>query len=286
MMVLSMLAEGVGGSLFPHLRPLLSQLILLSKDKKLNRHVGECLDTFFGNVLEIGHILDADDALPSVLNEKVQKNSLVRTSALQFLGRCIERREYAGPRGNITAKSAAEIARLCCDKLDDSDAAVRNAATESLRALLSVENASIGDSVGPIIESLKSKNSRTHKSLVGSTAATQKKMLLVNAGSERKDYVSGCEGNAQSLPSTAATRPSQKNSRSTAGKKSFDESGAVTSKSQSNNSTKGVENSSGTQFKDTPDAPDFNRALSYVSAMNVPSLEEPDGGVLAGLKCE
>ena len=36
MKVLSMLAEGVGSGLFPHLRPLLRQLIMLSKDKKLN----------------------------------------------------------------------------------------------------------------------------------------------------------------------------------------------------------------------------------------------------------
>jgi cytoskeleton-associated protein 5 len=288
MLVLSMLAEGVGGSVFPHLRPLLSQLILLSKDKKVNRYVGECLDSFFGNVLEIEHILDADDALPSVLNEKVQKNSLVRTSALQFLGRCIERRESAGPRGKVTGNSAAGIAKLCCDKLEDSDAAVRNAATESLRSLLSVEDASISDSVGPIIESLKSKNSRAHKSLVGSTATTQRKVVPANAGSERNDSVSGRVGKAQSAWTAAASRPSQKGSRSTAGKMPSDGRGPVTSKSQSNTSTNGVEISSGTQFKDTPDAPYLDRALSYVSAINVPSWDAPvdDGGVLAGLKCE
>lgn len=286
MMVLSMLAEGVGVSLFPHLRPLFSQLILLSKDKKLNRDVGECLDSFFGNVLEIGHILDSDDALPSVLNEKVQKNSLVRTSALQFLGRCIERRAYAGPRGNITAKSAVGIARLCCDKLEDSDAGVRNAATESLRSLLSVEDESIADSVRPIVELLKSKNSRAHKSLVGSTAGTKKKVVPATTGSERNGDVSSRIGNAQSLPSAAASRPSQKGSRSTAEKKSSDESGAVSSKSQSNKSTKGVELSSGTQFMDTPDAHDLDLAISYVSAMNVPSWDEPGGGLFAGLKCE
>ena len=176
MQVLSMLAEGVGSSLFPNLRPLLGELILLSKDKKLNRAVGECLDVFFGNVLDIEHLLDEDDALPSVLNEKLQKNALVRASALNFLGRCIKRGESAGSRGPISHKSATEAARLCCEKLEDSDASVRKAATETLSVLLSVEDVAVADAISPIIESLQTKNSRAYKALKGSVGATRKRV--------------------------------------------------------------------------------------------------------------
>jgi cytoskeleton-associated protein 5 len=288
LLVLSMLAEGVGSSLFPHLRPLLSQLIVLSKDKKVNRAVGECLDSFFGNVLEIEHILDVDDALPSALNEKVEKNALVRTSALQFLGRCIERRESAGPRGKITAKSAVGIAKLCCDKLEDSDAAVRKAATESLRSLISVEDASVSDAIGSVMESLKTKNSRVYKSLAGSTTVTQQKVVPTVAGSERNDSANGRAGRAQTVDMAPTTRPSQKASRSTSRKQLSDKPGEVTTESQSINNTKSVTISSETQVKDSSDVPDLDHALSYISAICVPSWDAPvdDGGVLAGLRCE
>lgn len=78
MEVLSMLAEGVGEKLYPYLRPLLPQLMKLFKDKKLTRSVGSCLDSFFGNVIGFGHLLEQDDALPSTLDEHNEKNALTR----------------------------------------------------------------------------------------------------------------------------------------------------------------------------------------------------------------
>jgi hypothetical protein len=239
-------------------------------------------------VLEIEHILDVNDALPSALNEKVEKNALVRTSALQFLGRCIERGESAGPRGKITGKSAVGIAKLCCDKLEDSDAAVRKAATESLRSLVSVEHASISEAIGSIMESLKTKNSRVYKSLMGSTTATQQKVVPADAGSERNDSVSDRTGRAQTVPMAPASKPLQKGSRSTSRKQPSDETGAVTSESRSLNSKNGVTISSEAQLKDTSEAPDLDQALSHVSAIYGPSWDDSvdDGGVLAGLRCE
>jgi cytoskeleton-associated protein 5 len=285
MKVLSMLAEGVGSGLFPHLRPLLRQLILLSKDKKLNRAVNESLDIFFGNVLEIDHLLDKDDALPSVLNEKVQKNALVRATALDFLGRCIKRGESAGPRGRITSKSAAAVARLCCEKLEDSDASVRKAATETLRCLLSVEDAAITDAVSPIIESLQSKNSRAYKSLVGGGGAGQRRGGPSGTASVPKSRASGSRqtqpGPAKSSPQAGrkVSRPSP--IEQTATKQAASRTRPVPSSSRGTSAPESV-------VEDSSDAPSLDEAISVVASVHVPSWDSPedDGGVFAGLKCK
>ena len=96
----------------------------------------------------------------------------------------MKRGESAGPRGRTTGKSGAAVARLCCDKLDDSDASVRKSATETLSVLLSVEDEAISDAVLPIIESLKTKNSRVYKSLVkGRGGNTQRNGGVSNTAS-------------------------------------------------------------------------------------------------------
>ena len=284
MKVLSMLAEGVGSGLYPHLRPLLGHLVLLSKDKKLNRAVGECLDILFGNVLEIAHLLDEDDALPSVLNEKVQKNALVRVSALDFLGRCIKRRESAGPRGRMSSESAATAALLCCEKLDDSDAAVRKAATESLRSLLLVDNDAISDAISPIIESLRSKNSRVYKSLKGSEGAAQKETDSVimptssESGSQRTQPVPKSRQSPQGARKVLRPSPIQQTEAKT----------NASNWSRSLQSSSRTVGSSETRIEDTSDSPSLEEAISMVASIHVPSWDAPDddGGVLAGLKCK
>lgn len=278
MKVLSMLAEGVGSGLYPNLRPLLQQMIMLSKDKKLNKTVGESLDTFFGNVLDIDHLLDNDDALPSVLNEKVQKNALVRASALEYLGRCIKRGESAGPRGRISSKPAAAAACLCCEKLEDSDASVRKAATECLRFLLLVEDEDVPNAISPIIESLKTKNSRAYKSLMGSSGAEKKKGdPNVPATSSRRPQPVP----AKSSPSRKAVRPDRTELSSTA------KSNAPVRAKPAQTSIKAVR-APESQIDDSADAPNLEEAISVVSSIHIPSWDAPDddGGVLAGLKCE
>jgi cytoskeleton-associated protein 5 len=291
MQVLSMLAEGVGSGLFSHLRPLLHQLIMLSKDKKLNQAVGECLDVYFGNVLDIEHLLDTDDALPSVLNEKVQKNALVRASALHFLGRCAKRGESAGPRGRITGKSASSVARLCSDKLDDSDASVRKAAIETLRVLLSVEDEAILDAIMPIIETLQTKNSRAYKSLMKGSGIAQR--------------IGGVSNIASGPPVRAADNGTRRTQTSPPIRKSFSQEVQKTSQqrtiSQSvskemsavgarskQSSNKAAISTDKVRIEDSSDAPSLEDAISLVASMSVPSWDAPDddGGVLAGLKCK
>ena len=135
-----MLAEGAGEKLFPHLRPLLTQLLQLSKDKKLTKGVGVCLDTFFGRILGFDHLLEEDDGLPESVNEKKQRNALARASAMDYLGRCVERKEAAGPRGSLTVYNVEKVGSLCARKLDDSDASVRKAASGVLMTLKDTED--------------------------------------------------------------------------------------------------------------------------------------------------
>lgn len=164
MQVLSMLAEGVGSSLFPHLRPLLGNLLALGKDKKLTKFIGPCLDSLFGRILSFDHVLEPD-AIPEGVNEKKQKNALARSSALDFLARCVARTNEAGPRGVLSVKSTKRVADLSVSKLEDSDAGVRKAALAVLQNLQNVDKEEISDTVNDIIDRLKATNTRAHKTL-------------------------------------------------------------------------------------------------------------------------
>ena len=137
---LAMLAEGVGEKMFPNLRPLLLQIIGLSKDKKLTSPTQNCLNALFGNIIGFVHLLEKEDGLPAVMSEKVQKNAIVRKTALAFLGECIERSEEAGPRGKLDPEVSNEIAKLCVLKTKDSDASVRK---EAISVLLYLPSAAI-----------------------------------------------------------------------------------------------------------------------------------------------
>ena len=82
MQVLSMIEVSVGKRLFSNLLPLLVFVMEFSKDKKLTQFTAHCLDSIFGNVLSLDTMLDKDDALPHVTDERKQKSVLVRKSAL------------------------------------------------------------------------------------------------------------------------------------------------------------------------------------------------------------
>lgn len=165
MAVLSVLAEGAGDGLYPNMKPLLPLLFQLSKDKKLTKAVMGCLDSLYGNVLSLEHILDPDDGLPTAVDEKKQKNALARSTCLLYLQRCIDRKESAGPRGEITTKAAAAAAVLCAKKLEDSDASVRKSAFQAMISLQHTGDAQINLQVHSVVEGLKSSNPRAYKNL-------------------------------------------------------------------------------------------------------------------------
>ena len=177
MQVITMLAEGVGEKIYPNLRPLLTSILHLSKDKKLTKNVSSCLDSLFGTVLSLEHLLEKDDSVPSLLDENKMKNALVRSSALEYLCRCSQRADSAGPRGRITARSASALIDLCIAKLGDSDATVRKAATDVLQSLLVHADLAIAQMADGAVESLKADKSRVYTAIKGTASKFRSRPL-------------------------------------------------------------------------------------------------------------
>ena len=260
MEVLSMLAEGVGEKLFPYLRPLLTSLLQLSKDKKLTKSVSSCLDTFFGNILSFDHLLDEEDGIPLSVDDKKQKNALARASALEFLGRCVERNASAGPRGTLKVPHAERSASLCVQKLKDSDASVRKAATGVLLLLKKPDDPQVFGIVSGVIESLKNSNPRAYKMLTKTKSGTEKPTasetnISVQRGvkneakpQHRQPPVAGRLTEVQAVPAEQAH--------------------------SSASSTNGV-------------APGLEDSTTFVATLGIPQWNAPedDGGVLTGLLC-
>jgi cytoskeleton-associated protein 5 len=180
MAVLSMLAEGVGDKIFPNLRLTLTVLLDLSKDKKLTFAAGKCLDSLFGNVLSFDHLMEKDDAIPSAVSELKQKNALSRTAALEYLKRCVERREKAGPRGSLSTSNGVQIALLAASKVKDSDPATRKVAIEILRLLLYCDAIADKSKIQHVLEELKTSDSRVYKSLFAEGVAPRSKRIVLS----------------------------------------------------------------------------------------------------------
>jgi len=261
-----MLAEGVGEKLFPLLRPALTTLLQISKDKKLTKAVSSCLDSFFGNVLGFDHLLEKDDALPSSLDERQQKNALARATALEFLGRCVERNDSAGQRGSLSVHSAQSLTELCTEKLGDSDASVRKAAMDVFQRMQALNDENIVDVVRKSIDALMTSNARAYKALTKNVSAKSEKAST--SGSPRE------KSNAPNRSRAAAPGKKLSSVSTTA------ESTRVSKKSA--------------PAEKTPVAmsdfsmPHLEEALVHVSSLHIPQwdAQEEEGGILEGLKGE
>ena len=264
--VLQMLCEGVGEKLFPHIRPLLLILTDLSKDKKLTIAASNCLDSFFGKVLSFEHLLENDDALPDALNEKKQKNALARKSTLEFLFRCIKRRESAGPRSILKTDTAGVLSRLVSNKLNDTDAAVRKASIDILQLLLSIDDEKILIIVKSIVEDIKDKNQRAYKSL----------FKFVND----KAMKTSSKGSISSNSSQISNLPIPKQDIVTHNK--------VTTKPRESVTKKAPKIFFEQQTGDEEEIPKFEDAMNLLSDLSIPNWEarEDEEGIVAGLNCE
>jgi len=287
MAAISMLAEGVGEKLFPNLRPMLLQLIDLSKDKKLTVAVGKCLDSIFGNVLGFDHLLDKSDALPTALDERKQKNALARKSTLEFLGRCIERGESAGPRGTLTPDAAVNAARLACFKLKDSDAQPRKAAMDILQALRRIENEEIAPLVNDAISELKTDNPRAYKTLTASRSGG-KSVGAVRANELKKNSTAS---RSRSIKSDGPGVARSMTRGGGAVKAACTSSASASAKSSSKKNSAAVAAASVASEPvdvnvDDGNLPSVEDAIASLAEFRIPTwdADEDDGGVLAGLK--
>jgi hypothetical protein len=275
MEVLSMLAEGVGEKLYPYLRPFLTTLLTLSKDKKLTRAIVSCLDAMFGNILTFDHLLERDDALSSALDERTQKNALVRASTLEFLGRCVKRGDAAGPRSHLSVQSVTAIGALCVSKLDDSDAAVRKASMEAIRTLQGLDDPESVDAVGKIVYSLKSTNARAYKALSKDVPEPARSTQAASTSSSRGS-VAAKPTEAKATLSAGANEPSKT-------QKSRPATGGKGSNTDSSPDKKEVKRSA-----IDSNLPNLDNAVAVVASLGVPQWDAPedDGGILAGLEGE
>jgi cytoskeleton-associated protein 5 len=265
MQVLCMLAEGVGEKLFPNLRPLLSTLFRLSKDKKLTKGVGLCLDSFFGNIVGFTHLLE-EDALPASFDEKVEKNALARTSSMEFLGRCVSRGSKAGPRGTLDGDNVTRIASLCTEKLDDSDAAVRKASMNVLQLLIESANPEFRDKLRSFVESLRVSNPRAHKVLSKATETTDTPTVSASETTRKTN---------KSIPSTLETRNNAP---------SRDASNAPVTATE----TQKVGHKPEEVASNITKSPGLEEALEVAASLNIPLWGDIDenGGIYAGFKCK
>ena len=149
------------------------------------------------------HLLDKADALPTALDERKQKNALARKSTLEFLRRCVERREEAGPRGGLTGSAAEKVVKLASSKLQDSDAQPRKAAMDILQALQGIEDEEVAVVVRDVVAELKTDNPRAYKALTamgpGSSISTK--------SSSRAAGVKKADGTSSSSSKSSATAP-------------------------------------------------------------------------------
>ena len=279
---LAMLAEGVGEKLFSKLRSFLTALLEKSKDKKLTRAVTSCLDSFFGNVLGFSSLLDKEDGLPMMLDEKKQKHILIRKNSLAFLKRCVDRSTKCGDRGSLDSSLAQEVAKLCINKLKDSDSGVRNEAISVLVSLLQHNDNTISDVSHTITRDLETSNPRAYKTI---------KSKVSENGQASSDGPNGAfHKSSQTIPGRA-TRVNRipkgpSSPRKTLTKKGGHKSSPVRKQTVGKASSKMELVADFHIEDDTENLPSLNEAIAFLSGLGIENWDAPEdeNGVLLGLK--
>ena len=256
---MGMLAEGVGEELYPNMRPLLPTLVALFKDKKVIKAVSSCLDKMFANTLSFGHLLESKDSLPASLDEKKQKNALVRKNVLDYLARCVETSGTYGTQGGLHSQYAEDLSRLACEKLKDSDASVRKGATDVLLALLLSSKEDIVSVTESVTSSLQKSNPRAYKSL---KQATFKGGETGEAKSSAKTSTE--KGNRVAKQTTTKTTGPPKSRPGSVSSSASDECGG------------------------DDKLPSFEESIERLSSLSIAKWGDSidDEGILAGIQCE
>jgi cytoskeleton-associated protein 5 len=271
---IGMLAEGVGEPLSSNLGPLLSAIVPLFKDKKVGKAVMSCLEKMFGNALSFDHFLDSNDSFLLSLDEKKEKNALVRKSVLEFLARCIEASGSYGTCGKLSKQHAEELCKIACQKLKDSDATTRKAATDVLVALLSSTDDAVVSAANEITSSLQSTNPRAYKTL----------HLATKSGQPSDSKRGASRPGTAPLKSTSqqSSNPGVGKARPTSAPKS-DRAANVKSDPVKVSATGTVDEKS-----DESLLPSLEESIAHLSQIGIPQWgdDADNGGVLAGIQCK
>ena len=192
---------------------------------------------------------------------------------MEFLGRCIQRNNSAGPRGSLSAKEAARIATLCSSKLEDSHASVRSAAMNGLKLLQQFSDGEVRKAASNTIESLKQGNPRAYKALTNVNQVAAQKDIP-------KSSLSGA-ANKEKVPSSARAKP-----QAAGGQKASE---PEKKKSRPNFNSGPSSRDDMKPCSDSNQEPlSLDAALSCCGLLHIPQWDAPedDGGILAGLKCK
>eukprot|EP00986_Skeletonema_menzelii_P017865 scaffold22492_cov138-Skeletonema_menzelii.AAC.26 len=271
---IGMLAEGVGEPISSDVRPLLSSIVPLFKDKKVGKAVMSCLDQMFGKALRFDQFLGSNDSFLSSLDEKKEKNALVRKSVLEFLHRCVVSSGTDGNSGSVTSKHAQDLCKIACDKLKDSDASTRQAATDVLILLLNSKDKVIVSTAEKITSSLQSSNPRAFKTLVLAT----------------KRGKPDASENRVSRPRTAPLKatPSQSNKLGVANARPTTAPKSKTANVPSVPAKSAPSSGAADEKFDESALPSLDESVDGLSGLGIPQWgdDADNGGVLAGIKCK
>lgn len=299
---LGMLAEGVGEKLLPNLKPLISNALNLSKDKKVTKPVEDFLDAMFGNVISFPHLLGKDDGIHIYLDEKKEKNILVRLAALAYLSRCVEKSVSCGQKANLDTNVAHNLAQLAIQSIGDSDSNVRKEATTLLSKLMSHPLDDINDIAKDSVNGLERSNPRMFKLLmmqstgVTTTAPASSSLPKILSDSSRSQS-RGTQRNEQPAVNTDKKNRAKGFSSSGIRRSNLPEGFSSRSTAPSNASTKSLSRSSlpsgpitnsGKMIEvkmNEQNIPNTSDAIEYLSSLSIPNwdVDEEDDGVLAGI---
>lgn len=298
---LAMLAEGVGEKLYPNLRPLLSNALNLSKDKKVLKPVENFLDAMFGNVISFPHLLGKDDNIHAFLDEKKEKNVLVRVAALAYLGRCVEKSNSLGQKANLNADVAHELVQVAIQSIGDSDSNVRKDATSLLSRLMNHTAHEVNDIAISSVNSLERSNPRLFKLLmmqssdISSTAAAKSSLpktlpdrpRSLSRGPQRDEQSS--VNNKRKNLTKGLSSSGRRRSNLPEGFSSRSAPSNVPNKSVSHPSVPSGPTSSSMRMIeikiDEQNIPNSSDAIEYLSSLSIPKwdADEEDDGILAGI---
>ena len=298
---LAMLAEGVGEKLYPNLRPLLSNALNLSKDKKVLKPVENFLDAMFGNVISFPHLLGKDDSIHVFLDEKKEKNVLVRVAALAYLGRCVEKSNSLGQKANLDADVAQELVQMAIQSIGDSDSNVRKDATSLLSRLMNHTAQEVKDIAINSVNSLERSNPRLFKLLMMqssdiSSTASAKSSPPKTLPDRPRSLSRGPQRDEQ--PSVNNKRKNLTKGLSSSGRRRSNLPEGFSSRSAPSNApNKSVSHPSvpsgptSTSMRmievkiDEQNIPNSSDAIEYLSSISIPKwdADEEDDGILAGI---
>ena len=295
---LGMLAEGVGEKLFPHLKPLISVLLNLSKDKKVAKAVEDCLDSIFGNVVSFSNLLGKEDGISMFLDEKKEKNVMIRVAALAYLNRCVRNSNSLNKKAHLDTIIAQELVQLAIQSIGDSDSNVRKEANSLLSQLMNYGTDDIKNIAINSVTSLERSNPRLFKLLMmqsSSTTSTNSSPSKTLTDKPR----SQSRGPQRDEPSSVSTNRTNAKGFSSSGKRRSNLPDGFSSRSNAPSTVpnktitrpsipSGAVSDSRRIFEvkvNDQNIPNPSDAIEYLSSISIPNWDEDEenDGVLAGL---